>query len=454
MVITALNQSEIFCLSPEGNQGLSLLYSPLAGKALLADYAMITRAEKACLKHPGSPLPDEMFRPLLDFIPVKERNPIASDPAQLSSLTILPNEICNLNCSYCYAAAGRSKQQPDPEVLLGAVRHFVTTHGRYNRQLYISFGGGGEPFLSWKLVKQSVEVASELSDKLGVETGFSFATNGTLLNREIISLIRKYQIKANVSFDILPDVQLAQRGRYDEVSRNLHLMTEAGIFPTINAVITPLNVHRQEEMAAALISNFPDICRASFDFVVDAGLYADPAGLGAFLNDYYLHFVRARAVAQEAGVEISSIELAKAASLRARGCSGSLALTAEGKYSICFVVSSPASPLYPEFIIGRAGTEGKALIDQDLFRHHLDDNVLKNRKCQSCFAKWHCGGGCHFRNCTYSDAHLEEVCRITRKMVKLGLLEKAESQVRTLFGKTLTQLTAEEASGKLLNMNE
>jgi len=109
MVITALNQSEIFCLSPEGNQGLSLLYSPLAGKALLADYAMITRAEKACLKHPGSPLPDEMFRPLLDFIPVKERNPIASDPAQLSSLTILrlPEGVSsNLTRRCCWALSG------------------------------------------------------------------------------------------------------------------------------------------------------------------------------------------------------------------------------------------------------------------------------------------------------------------------------------------------------------
>lgn len=454
MVITALNQSEIFCLSPEGNQGLSLLYSPLAGKALLADHAMITRAEKACLKHPGSPLPDEMFRPLLDFIPVKERNPIASDPAQLSSLTILPNEICNLNCSYCYAAAGRSKQQLDPEVLLGAVRHFVTIHGRYNRQLYISFGGGGEPFLSWELVKKSVEVASDLSDKLGIETGFSFATNGTLLNREMISLIRKYQIKANVSFDILPDVQQAQRGRYEEVSRNLHRMTAAGISPTINAVITPLNVHWQEEMAIALINNFPDIRRASFDFVVDAGLFADPVALGAFFNDYYRYFVRARVAAKAAGVEISSIELAKATSLRARGCSGSLALTAEGKYSICFVVSSPASPLYPGFIIGRAGTDGESQIDQELFRHHLDDNVLENEKCHSCFAKWHCGGGCHFRNRTYSDAQLGEVCRIIRKMIKLGLLEKAESQVYTLYGKTISDLTADEVTGKLLKMNE
>ena len=454
MVTPALNQSEIFCLFPDENPGLSLLYSPLGGTAVLADNALIARAEQLCLNQPGSPVTDEMLRPLLDFIPVKERNPIASDPAQLSSLTILPNEICNLNCSYCYAAAGRSKQLLDRELMLSAVRHFVTTHGRYNRQLYISFGGGGEPFLSWELVKESVEVASDLSDKLGIETGFSFATNGTLLNREMISLIRKYQIKANVSFDILPDVQQAQRGRYEAVSRNLHRMTEAGIFPTINAVITPLNVHRQEEMAIALISNFPDIRRASFDFVVDAGLFADPVALGAFLNDYYRYFVRARVVAKAAGVEISSIELAKAASLRARGCSGSLALTAEGKYSICFVVSSPASPLYSEFIIGQAGTEGKALIDQDLFRHHLDDNVLENKKCQSCFAKWHCGGGCHFRNCTYSDAQLEEVCRITRKMVKLGLLEKAESQVRTLYGKNLSQLTPEEVSGKLLNMNE
>ena len=292
MVTPALNQSEIFCLFPDENPGLSLLYSPLAGNAVLADNPLITRAEQLCLNHPGSPVTDETLRPLLDFIPVKERNPIASNPAQLSSLTILPNEICNLNCSYCYAAAGRSKQRLDREVLLGAIRHFISIHGQNNRHLYISFGGGGEPFLSWELIKESVEVASDLSDKLGIETGFSFATNGTLLNREMLSLIRKYQIKANVSFDILPDVQQAQRGRYEEVNRNLHRMTAAGISPTINAVITPLNVHLQEEMAIALISNFPDIRRASFDFVVDAGLFADPVALGAFLNDYYRYLDR------------------------------------------------------------------------------------------------------------------------------------------------------------------
>lgn len=139
-------------------------------------------------------------------------------------------------------------------------------------------------------MKFVLQYADELANSQDFIIHYSFASNGSIINGDMIDSIKKYHIKTNISFDILEDIQNVQRKHYNKVCKTLDLLLEHDIYPTINSVITPLNVGRQEEMVMEIYRRFPKLKRLSFDYVVDAKLYDTVDGLQAFYDEYTQHF--------------------------------------------------------------------------------------------------------------------------------------------------------------------
>jgi uncharacterized protein len=174
-------------------------------------------------------------------------NPVRK-PSDVFGLTVLPTSRCNFSCSYCYSAAGHASKELDINHLHAVLDYFIDKKRIQRDDLYISFGGGGEPFLSWDIVEYGMYYATQKAEKQGLRVSFSFASNGSVISENIIRTLKKYKVKANISFDILESVHNLQRKHYDLVCHTLDLLLEADIIPSINAVITPLNVMMQEKM--------------------------------------------------------------------------------------------------------------------------------------------------------------------------------------------------------------
>ncbi len=174
-----------------------LLYSPLAGSAVLADRQDLNLLAEQ-LKDQGR-LDEGQLQSMLIENRVIPQFGYARTPYDVYALTILPNNICNFSCNYCYAAAGHGKEQLDEQTIRTVLDFFVDPARLKRRDLYISFGGGGEPFLSWELVKFSVDYSAELAAKYGFTIGYSFASNGSVISCEIIDTIKKYGIKPDKS---------------------------------------------------------------------------------------------------------------------------------------------------------------------------------------------------------------------------------------------------------------
>jgi uncharacterized protein len=125
---------------------------------------------------------------------------------QLERLVLNIANICNLNCSYCYAQGG---DYGGPHELMhsdtgtAALQKFFTD---YDEIATIQFFGG-EPFLNWKEMRRLCQYAYDLADRLGKERPvLMVSTNGTILNDDIISLINDFELKVTVSIDGPPEI--------------------------------------------------------------------------------------------------------------------------------------------------------------------------------------------------------------------------------------------------------
>lgn len=426
-----LSQHEIYALkvTPGMDEAQEyLLYAPLAGISILTGAGQVERLEDGLSgAHPSDPETVSLLAELLDSNHARPVNYVKK-PADVRSLTILPTSNCNFSCSYCYAAAGHNGKELDFRHLKVVLDYFIDPGRIAPCDLYISFGGGGEPFLSWEIVRQGLEYAGDLGKKYGFSLHFSFASNGSVITDEILATLPDYHVKANISFDILPEIQNLQRRHYDLVARNLDRLVAAGIVPSINAVITPDNVDLQEKMAEHMAYRFPGIRRMSFDPVIGGDLFLDEKALKVFYRRYTEQFFIARRRGRELGIDVNSIKLRETNLLRDRACPGGFDLTPEGTVSVCFLVSSSKEPFYDEFVYGHVSPEDQLVLDEDKFSRLVHSDVNDSEACRSCFARWHCGGGCYYQNLRYGPGLKAIYCEFTRNFTLRALLEKHDGQ--------------------------
>lgn len=119
---------------------------------------------------------------------------------------------CNMRCVYCYAGGGtygRAQSLMSPETARAAVSAFVDRIPPGQSGVLIFFGG--EPLLSWDIVREETEHAEQLAGAQRKAVELHIVTNGTLLRREVVDFLADHEFRIVVSMDGGDDVQNHQR---------------------------------------------------------------------------------------------------------------------------------------------------------------------------------------------------------------------------------------------------
>ena len=106
------------------------------------------------------------------------------------NITLHITEKCNLKCKYCYITA--KNKSMDWEIAKQAI-NFVSSLS--NKSIILSLTTA-EPLLEWALIKRIIEYA----EGRGVKR-FDLATNGVLLNKNILKYLTKHNVVLQLSFD-------------------------------------------------------------------------------------------------------------------------------------------------------------------------------------------------------------------------------------------------------------
>lgn len=405
------------------NNDRIILYSPIARKYVLATEKHLSDFLEFGLYY-------DTINKLTDYVPLNFQKKVCN-PSDYVLLTVLPNNICNFNCSYCYSAQGRNGAKLAFEKLKVAIDYFFETKTADDkRTLTISFMGGGEPMLSWECIRHAIIYSREKSEILNKKLRLRIITNGSIIDNEMINFIISKKVDLSVSFEIIEKIQNIQRKNYKLVYGNIKKMIESGIDVQINSTITPANVTLMTEMIEVIHIHFPQISNVMFEPVVGEGLFNTPDEMADFYDKYIDGFISSRKIADNYGISITSFAYLRTVFPLERACPGEFCVTADGDITGCYCVSTKNDPLFNKTKYGTID-KGEIKFNMENYHNLMDVNVYKKDKCSSCEVKWNCGGGCFHQFSNYSESYQNVVCDFTRKFVKQLVKYKIDKFLKT-----------------------
>jgi uncharacterized protein len=173
------------------------------------------------------------------------------------NLALVLNHRCNLRCRYCYT--GRKFDRAMPLDVAYRAVEFGLDQSRTGH-LTLSFFGG-EPLMEIEAMEAIVPYAEKRAQERSATLIFSISTNGTLLDKRRLTLLRDHKFHIQVSIDGVPAAQNLARpfadGRpsHAEVFANLQRLVSEDLLEQVVAIIDPATVpwlcESYQQLAAA-----------------------------------------------------------------------------------------------------------------------------------------------------------------------------------------------------------
>jgi uncharacterized protein len=232
-----------------------------------------------------------------------ESGATGGDPPLAATFVLKIAERCNLNCSYCYMynkgdTSFRERPKLMSRAVASAMLERIGAYGRRHEIPRISLAlHGGEPLLAgldW--AEWFLGEATRVGDAAGIEFAFAMQTNGTLLDREWVELMARYDARLGVSCDGPPEVHDRERvdhggrGSYAAVRRALDLL--AATYPGRWGVLCVAN---PELTGSEVLDHFAEIGVPHVDFLWPDFHHDDPppwppGTLAAYYSELFDHW--------------------------------------------------------------------------------------------------------------------------------------------------------------------
>ncbi len=344
---------------------------------------------------------------------------------------------CNLKCRYCFAEEGEyqgTRGLMSLEVGKKALDFLIANSGN-RRNLEVDFFGG-EPLMNFNVVKQLVAYGREQEKIYDKNFRFTLTTNGVLLDDEVLEFANKEMANVVLSIDGRKEIHDYMRptrndkGSYELVlpkfqkvaeSRNQNNYYVRGTFTHHNTDFSKDVLHLAD-LGFKQISVEPVVSPSTEAYAIKE-------------EDIPVIFAEYDALAKEmlarkkAGKDFNffhfMIDLTggPCVAKRLSGCGSGTE----------YLAVTPWGDLYPchqfvgneAFLMGNVFDGVKRTDLQDCFK---ECNVYSKPKCQDCFAKYYCSGGCAANSFNFhgniNDAY-DIGCELQRKRVECAIMIKA-----------------------------
>lgn len=350
---------------------------------------------------------------------------------------------CNLNCSYCFASQG--KYHGDRALMSFEVGKqaldFLVAHSGKRRNLEVDFFGG-EPTINFDVVKKVVEYARSKEKEYDKKFRFTITTNGLLLNDDMIDFINKEMYNVVCSTDGRKEVNDRVRARvdgsgcYDAIIPHFQELVrkrENSEYPEnwqyyVRGTFTKYNKDFGEDVL--------HMNSLGFDQISIEPVVADPKQPYALtyedLPEVFEEYDRLSKIMiekQKSGKGFNfyhfmiDLDQGPCAIKRLRGCG-------------CgneYVAITPDGDVYPchQFVGHEEWKMGNVFdlsINKEMKDNFARATVYHKPKCQDCWAKFYCSGGCNANNWQYMGNVLDSfdlACEMEKKRLECAIMIQA-----------------------------
>jgi uncharacterized protein len=322
----------------------------------------------------------------------------------LRALSLAVAQKCNLGCTYCYAQGGEfggPAKQMERATACKAV-DALFHDARAGERVSLSFLGG-EPLLAREVIHAATAHAVARSAATGVEVRFAITTNGTNLREDDGDFFEQHEFAVTISLDGVGETHdrlrsdRAGRGSYDRILANVSplLARQKRMQVSARVTVTPQNLRLRETLDAFIALGFHSVGFSP--------LLRSPTGREE-LSSGELEVMLAQMI--DCGEEFERrllrderypfVNLVNALQEIHRGThrpypcgagAGYLGVSADGDLSACHRFVGDA-----DGAMGHVATG----VDRKAQRIWLSErHVHRQEPCNSCWARYLCGGGCH-----------------------------------------------------------
>ncbi len=374
-----------------------------------------------------------------DYIDVSRYIPVN---APVKALCLHVAHDCNLRCKYCFASTGdfgQGRKIMPPEIAKKAI-DFVIARSGVRHNIEVDFFGG-EPLMAWDTVTQTVDYARSLEEKYNKKFRFTITTNGLLLDEDKRKYINENMDNCVLSLDGRREVNDAFRktvagtGSYDTIVPKFKALVDERD-PNLDYYARGTFTSHNLDFAEDVLS----IADAGFDRLSVEPVTADP-GCGYDLTEDDLpkieaEYDRLTDIMLERKKEgkpftffhfMVDLDQGPCVVKRLRGCGAGYE----------YVAVTPDGDIYPcHQFVGKDEFKQGSVLDQsfnmDIAQTFVGMNIYSRPKCQKCWAKFYCSGGCSAAN--YNMNHdmndsYDLGCEMERKRLECAIYLKAMDKI-------------------------
>lgn len=346
---------------------------------------------------------------------------------KIKSVNLNVTQICNLHCTYC--AAGGDGSYGDPvkqisvEKTLPQLKFFMDKLSVGDR-FHVSFLGG-EPLLYPEGIELICEYVTQYALDKKLKPTFKITTNGTLLNDKIISILKTYKPSFVISMDGPPEINDVLRPQKNKESTSKAILENLNRIFSIKAQIGVVSVHavfsKQHLDVMKTYKFFSEFAFDSMDF-----MFSVTENDRAANERYIQEMEKVAALAWQKGKEQELrkiyifdhyFDLLDDQRKLKNHC---------GLGKTLAVIDSRNRIFNCPWTVGNAKDQiGKDLVlDTPKLESYTADLIDRNN-CQTCWAKYLCGGGCSFiHHSTHNNVDVrknELFCERTRDISGLAI---------------------------------
>lgn len=374
-----------------------------------------------------------------DYIDVSRYIPVN---APVKALCLHVAHDCNLRCKYCFASTGdfgQGRKIMPPEIAKKAI-DFVIARSGVRHNIEVDFFGG-EPLIAWDTVTQTVDYARSLEEKYNKKFRFTITTNGLLLDEDKRKYINENMDNCVLSLDGRREVNdefrktVAGTGSYDTIVPKFKALVDERD-PNLDYYARGTFTSHNLDFAEDVLS----IADAGFDRLSVEPVTADP-GCGYDLTEDDLpkieaEYDRLTDIMLERKKEgkpftffhfMVDLDQGPCVVKRLRGCGAGYE----------YVAVTPDGDIYPcHQFVGKDEFKQGSVLDQsfnmDIAQTFAGMNIYSRPKCQKCWAKFYCSGGCSAAN--YNMNHdmndsYDLGCEMERKRLECAIYLKAMDKI-------------------------